>query len=296
MFRKYDHLERLGHDEVSDILFGDVWIYPKLDGTNSSVWFQDGEVKAGSRNRVLSLDNDNAGFNLFVESNKELFSKIFNEYPHWTIYSEWLVPHSLKNYRDEAWRRNWIFDVFDRTKQSYVSYDEYSKILESFNLDIIPPLCKIANPSASQVSDWLERNTFLIQDNAGLGEGITIKNYQYKNQFGRQTWAKLVRSEFRDLNRKVFGHPELEGERQVEADFVNQFCTEALILKTRAKIAPECPDKRSLIPRLLQTVYYELVREEMWNAVKTFKNPTINFKKLQKFCEIKTKSICKDLF
>lgn len=296
MFRRYDHLERLGHDEVSDILFGDVWIYPKLDGTNSSVWLQNNQVKAGSRNRVLSLEEDNAGFNLWVEQNKETFLKLFSEFPNWILYSEWLVPHTLKTYREEAWRKSYIFDVFDRISNRYVAYSAYSNILENYNLDIIPPLCKITNPSSSQVADWLERNNFLIQDNVGAGEGITIKNYEYKNKFGRQVWAKLVRSEFKDQNRKVFGHPEIEGEKQVEAEIIAEFCTEALVLKTRAKIQLECPDKRSLIPRLLQTVYYELIREELWGAVRKFKNPIINFKKLQKLCEIRTKSFCKDLF
>ena len=61
-FVKYHHVEKVGHRNVSDILEGTVRIYPKLDGTNASVWLDNEEIQAGSRNRQLSLDKDNAGF------------------------------------------------------------------------------------------------------------------------------------------------------------------------------------------------------------------------------------------
>ncbi len=38
-FRRYNHVERLGHYKVDGIDIGKVHIFPKLDGTNSSVWW-----------------------------------------------------------------------------------------------------------------------------------------------------------------------------------------------------------------------------------------------------------------
>ena len=60
-FERYQHIVKVGADDVEDIEFGTCYIYPKLDGTNTSAWFEDGEIKVGSRNRELSLDNDNQG-------------------------------------------------------------------------------------------------------------------------------------------------------------------------------------------------------------------------------------------
>ena len=37
-FTKYQHLERLGTTEVEGIEVGEVYVFPKLDGTNASVW------------------------------------------------------------------------------------------------------------------------------------------------------------------------------------------------------------------------------------------------------------------
>lgn len=33
-----------------------------------------------------------------------------------------------------------------------------------------------------------------------------------------------------------------------------------------------------MIPRLLQTIWYEFIKEESWNFIKKYKYPTLNFK------------------
>lgn len=45
-FKEYMHLERFGTDEVEDIEFGECYIFYKIDGTNGSVWVDDGIIKA----------------------------------------------------------------------------------------------------------------------------------------------------------------------------------------------------------------------------------------------------------
>ena len=51
-----------------------------------------------------------------------------------------------------------------------------------------------------------------------------------------------------------------------------------------------------LIPRLLGTVYHELIKEELWTAVKQHKDPTIDFKKLKAHSIQWTKKYAGDLF
>ena len=51
-----------------------------------------------------------------------------------------------------------------------------------------------------------------------------------------------------------------------------------------------------LIPRLLSTVYHELIAEELWSAVKQHKDPTINFKNLKAHSILWTKKFAADLF
>ena len=50
-FTKYQHVERLGTTETDGILDGDVLVFPKIDGTNCSVWLgDDGDVHCSNRN------------------------------------------------------------------------------------------------------------------------------------------------------------------------------------------------------------------------------------------------------
>ena len=51
-----------------------------------------------------------------------------------------------------------------------------------------------------------------------------------------------------------------------------------------------------MIPQLLGMVFYDLVKEETWEFMKAFKHPTINFKHLQHFCNVKVKEHKKELF
>ena len=63
MFLKYMHLERYGNEEVDGIEQGTTYVFPKLDGTNAQLWVDpERNLKAGSRNRKLELDNDVAEY------------------------------------------------------------------------------------------------------------------------------------------------------------------------------------------------------------------------------------------
>jgi len=64
MFIKYQHIERYGSDGVDNINLGTCYVQPKIDGTNGSIFLDEetNEIHAGSRNRELSLYEDNAGF------------------------------------------------------------------------------------------------------------------------------------------------------------------------------------------------------------------------------------------
>lgn len=288
-FLKYQHLEKLGTTEVENIELGLCYVFPKLDGTNASVWFKDGAIQGGSRNRHLSIDNDNAGFLEYAHSCEHLNS-LFKEYPHIRLYGEWLVPHAIKNYKDDSWRKFYVFDVC--YNEYYLPYDDYKEILEKFNINYIPCIAKVNNGSYDQFVNQLQYNTFLMVDGEGIGEGIVIKNYEVENKYGRKTWAKLVTSEFKEKRAKVHGGHKVQGKKLIEEEIANKFVTSTLVEKEFHKIENEQQGwTGKSIPRLLNTIYYCIVKEECWEFVKEFKNPSIDFKRLQHFVfeEVKKK-------
>ena len=161
-FIKYPHLERLISPEVEGILEGKCHIFYKIDGTNGSVFMDDeGSLAAASRSRILTLNNDNAGFFQAVQKDERLLDLMLG-FPELIVYGEWLVPHSLKTYRDDAWRKFYIFDVFNRETNEFYDYDRYQDILDAYDLDYIPPLATIKNPSVEDLHRLLQNSGQLL--------------------------------------------------------------------------------------------------------------------------------------
>ena len=299
-FRKYQHIERYGVTEVDGIEIGTCYVFPKIDGTNSSVWVGgDWGVRAGSRTRELTTEMDNAGFyNAIIQDHR--VRAFLQKYPNHRLFGEWLVPHSLRTYRDDAWRRFYVFDVCldtdDEAGLEYIPYDIYKPWLDEFGIDYLAPVAIVKNGSYENFIRCLEQNVFLIKDGEGIGEGVVIKNYDFYNKFGRQTWAKIVTSEFKEKHHKEMGAPVFEN-KVVEQGIVDKYVTSALVEKEYSKITVECDGWTSrLIPRLLSQVFYALVTEEMWNIVKEFKNPKVDFKMLNAIAIGKIKTVKPELF
>jgi hypothetical protein len=295
-FKKYMHVERFGTSEVENIEFGECYIFPKIDGSNGQIFFDEGKIKVGSRNRELCEgQGDNRGFRSWVMQ-QENIAQFFLDNPLFRLYGEWLVPHSLKTYREEAWSKFYVFDVEDNFG-NLLHYDAYSKLLEPYGIEVIPPIAIINNPTSDNLTAKLPANTYLVQDGKGAGEGIVIKNYSFINKFGRQVWAKIVTSEFKEKHVKSMGIKASDGSKQVEQEIVNKYCSKALVDKVHANILNEAGGWQSkLIPRLLQTVYYDLIREESWNFIKEYKLPSINFKTLSSFTNCRVKELKPELF
>jgi hypothetical protein len=308
MFKKYMHVEKWGNTEVEGIELGKCYVFPKLDGTNASLWAKFPQilgmerlvVEGGSRNRTLSFDNDNAGFLTWVYSEDHDFYErvvnFFETHPNLRLYGEWLVPHTLKTYREDAWNKFYIFDVLNDETDQLLSYEIYKPILDSFGLDYIPPLAVVKNAGYNNFIHTLSQNVLYIRDGQGVGEGIVIKNYDFYNRFGNQVWAKIVTSEFKEKHHKEMGAPEREG-RLVEESIADEYVSQALVEKVVARIENETGGWSSkYIPRLLETVFYDLIREEIWEFIKKNKHPTINFKTLKHFTIGKVKTLKPELF
>ena len=297
-FKKYQHIERFGTDEVQGIELGKCHIFPKVDGTNANIWHNSiSGIMGGSRNRELTLDNDNQGFYRYLLDDARIVD--FYKTHRYRLFGEWLVPHSLKTYKTDAWRKFYIFDVCKEVGDGleYVNYDIYKPLLDEYELDYIPCIATIKNGSYEQFINWLQHNNYLIEDGKGTGEGIVIKNYDFYNQYGRQTWAKIVTSEFKEKHAKVMGAPDCNGKAIIEEEIAEKYCTIAMIEKTFEKIKNDNDGWKSrYIPELLNRVYNDIIVEEIWNIIKEYKKPVINFKTLHYFIVGKVKEIKTELF
>ena len=267
-FKKYQHIERFGTTETEGIADGICYVFPKIDGTNAQLWWNNG-LQAGSRKRHLSLDKDNAGFLGWALKQHE-FNRFFNDYPNLRLYGEWLVPHTLKTYEQSAYRNFYVFDVMDGDE--YLPYNIYYKLIEEYEIEYIPPICVIENPTEDRLINMLQKNYYLIQDGKGVGEGLVIKRYEFTNRFGNTVWAKIVRNDFKAKHAKV-QVTKVKEKKIIEQEIANQFVTLALVEKEHAKINNEAGWSSKHIPRLLETVYYCIIKEDSWNIIKNIRTP-----------------------
>lgn len=290
-FEKYQHIERLGTAATEGILDGICYIFPKLDGTNTSVYLNDdGQIEVASRNRVLSIHDDNQGVCNYVLQSpiRERYEKYFNAHPNHRLFGEWLVPHTIRTYVPDAWRKLYIFDVLDGDK--YLSPAQYFTDLIKYELNYIPTIIDLFAPILDDVQKYLDQNTFLMQEGQ-IGEGIVIKRYDFVNRFGNTVWAKIVRPHVKAAQKRQ--NP-LNADT-IETQIVDAFLTPEFVQKEFDKIAADGWSNK-LIGKFLGVTWYTFITEETFNFLRKFHNPKIDFGLLNRLVVEKIKFFKADLF
>ena len=289
-YKSYQHIEKLGNKEVEGILKGKCSIQPKIDGTNGVVWLgDDGIIHAGSRRRDLTLDNDNAGFYNTVIKDDNIRKYLLDHKDHY-LYGEWLVPHTIRYYHPESWKHFYVFDIFSYDR-GYIPYDEYSKELDKYGISYIPEIISIDNPTMEDLTKYLKETKYLIPEDK-MSEGIIIKNYEYRNQYGRCTYAKIVAEEFFNTKSILRMKNHEAKDKTSEKDIVTTMLSEPLIRKEFAKIKLAYPDirRQELIGRTLNTIFHVFIHEELLDYIEK-KKPLINFYYLKKECDERVKEV-----
>lgn len=295
-YKKYQHIEKLGTTEVEGILEGNVFLFYKIDGTNSCIFLkEDNTLGFGSRTRELSLDNDNGGFYaniLFDKDEYNKFLRYLQENPNHIIYGEWLIPHTIKRYKADAWKKLYVFDIYDATSNTYISYDRYKNVLAKFGINYIPAITTLVNPTIEDIKKHLDdTGNYLIEN--GLGEGIVIKNYDYKNKYGRITWAKILTEDFYGNKKELRTKNHINNEMaQVEFSIVKMFLTPEFISKEYVKFKEDKGEFNSRhIFEFLNRTFLEFYKDNWELIFKKFKFPTINFKVLKRLVEDEIKNV-----
>lgn len=298
-FMRYLSLKRFGNTEVENINIGKVYVFPKLDGTNASVWIdQFGVICAGSRNRKISVENDNGGFMNWLTVNggvnSENIHDLLDANPDLRLFGEWLIPHTIKDYLEDSWRTFNVFDVYSHKEERYLSYEEYKPLLDEFGVNYIPCQKIIVNGEFDDFVHQAQLADYCLPSGR-IGEGVVLKNYRFVNKYGRYAAAKVVNSEFKASNRKEWGAPVQENRMTEEA--LANLMPSTIPEKVYAKIVSEKGGFDSKdIPRLLDQSYFDFFHEELWDAVKKIKAKSVDFNTLKSFIYKKTKEALPQIF
>ena len=275
-FIRYMHVERLAENntEIDGILDGKIYVYPKLDGSNHCVWWDDdrGAMRCASRNQVLTSEYDSTKFvHTYVIPNMDKLEFLVRDNMKLTFYGEFMRPHVIKDYYNDVWDDWYVFDVVNQETGKWMSFEEYQPILEQYNISYIPPMKVLENPTREDLDACVNNNHFMMQDDC-LGEGIVIKNYDFVNRYGRTTWAKIVREEFKVMSKAT---PAERGEEtSIESKLVNNYLSPEYIEKEYYKFIDDRGEWNDrMIPGLIQHVMFEWWKDYSYDVIATLKKP-----------------------
>jgi hypothetical protein len=272
-FKKYPDICRLGSDENRDILAFDddmIVIEEKVDGGNFSFWQEADGIHFGSRNRDLTILNDAkmfAGIQAWLRkhlSDLELIGVKIN--PDYIYYAEAMQKHTIHYINAPP-----IIGFDIRLAHAMNIEDGYGLFLaretreQEFNrlgIENVPLVWsgKVRELKEKNIMELIPKSKYA--ENI-LAEGVVIKNYTRKAHNGNhQLYAKVVRDEFKEANRAVFGS--VKNKNSDSQKIIDMFCTDARIKKKVLEITNETgePISLRLMNRVPMMVIKDVFKEE----------------------------------
>lgn len=290
-FKPYNKIHALHKEECENLLEGTCYIQKKVDGANASIWLgDDGEIHFGSRSRDLFLANDNFnGFGDWVRAHPKL-KEFFREFPNMRLNGEWLVRHTI-GYRETSYKKFYLFDVEE--VGDVLPFENMYKLAEEYEIPVVHFYGKFENPTLDFIKSLAGQSVL-----GEKGEGVVVKNLNFKNKFGDVNFGKYVTQEFKEDNGVTFGGNNKFSETYEEMYFVNKLVTLPRVEKITHKLeSMEGKLSEIHIPRVMGMVFHDVMTEEAHDMANHLaKNGAdFNFKKFRELCNKKSKSIFMEL-
>lgn len=286
---RYPKIHRLGKSENFGILDREVHVQEKIDGANLSIWWDEG-IHVGSRSQDVT--NRPGGFNgsvQYVENHKGIV-EILNEHPEYHLFGEWLVPHTIKNYKPTAYGHFYLFDILDKETGNWLTQEHVCEIAEKHGIRY-PYYFGRGKFSEEELQEFVGKTE--IGEN---GEGIVVKPVEpFENEWGdKNVYAKIVTESFKEDNGVMFGGNNKHSDTYHEMYICNKYMTITRCKKMMNKLSSEGVElDKTCTSRFISQVYHDLVTEECWEIANSGK--TINLNALGRICKKKAQVMFHDL-
>ena len=229
--KKYHKVITIGKRGTAEVLKqGDyIVVQEKIDCSNASFTLDDGKVRVFSRNVELSEENNLNGFYQWVMENINPDDLI----PEFIYFGEWIgTPHKIKY--EKYTKQFFLFDVYDKVDQEYVPNITVEAMLLGVNL---VPYLYVGHYQGFEHLQSLCGQTMLEGrlGNLQTGEGIVIKNYDYKDDQGKQVFLKMVTDAFKESKNQL-NKAKDPAKIDAESKVTVQFVTEARVSKMLYKL------------------------------------------------------------
>lgn len=206
-------------------------ITEKWDGSNASATFEDGIVKAFSRRQELSSANTLNGFYTYIQT---MNPTVFVDHPEFILFGEWGTKNKIV-YNADAMNKWYIYDVWDKTTETWLHPYIVKDICEQFGLEYIHELYN--GPFIS----WDHCRTFMHSPHYGdRQEGIVVRNLdKYNSKNERVPFIlKLVNDDFKEsmANKIKVVDPEKEAARSEATEALQAIVTQNRVEKCLHKL------------------------------------------------------------
>ncbi|TPG68625.1 hypothetical protein EEL31_08900 [Brevibacillus laterosporus] len=266
--KKYMEIIRYGHKTTVGVLNeGDqIVIQEKIDGANASFMFDEnsGKIRAFSRNTELDEENTLGGFYQWTQQQLNP-----NELCIGGIYfGEWLNSHKVKYPKYE--KQFFLFDIYNTYTNEYVDFSMVEEEAKRLDLNVVPVFYQGEHKGYDHLESFVGKT--LIGGKLGdleTGEGIVVKNVDYKDHFGKQLFVKLVTDSFREVQKQK-APKDPNQLKTPEMLFVEQYVTQARAEKFLYKLVDEgildekfgIEDMGIILKNLNVRIYEDLLKEE----------------------------------
>lgn len=198
-WHSYPKIWAMGHGAIQELLFDEVVIEEKLDGSQFSFGKFGNQLKCKSRNQEIDPEtlNHSEMFKQGVDTAKELFPLLKDG---WTYRGEYFQKpkQNLLAYNRAPHKHLILFDI-NTGEEIYLSREEKEEEAGRLGLEIVPAFYKGKVTDVKQFYSLLETESFLGGQKI---EGIVVKNY---NRFGKDKkvlMGKYVSESFKENNQK----------------------------------------------------------------------------------------------
>ena len=266
--KKYTDVVRLGKSQTANVIQeGDyISITEKIDGANSSFILDDASelgVSCYSRNTPLSEENRLRGFYDWVLNNIIPIKNKLN--PNYRYFGEWLVSHKVV-YKPEMYNNFYLFSIWDEEKQEYLPDEIVKSEANKLNIQTVTYFYEGKYISFEHLMSFVGKSDKTLEPNDG--EGVVVKNNNYKDKYGNQVFVKLVSEKFAEVQKqKLPKNPNVDSELIGK---IKSVLTEARVNKLIHKLVDEgllienytIENMGEILKKLGSKVFEDIMKEE----------------------------------
>lgn len=192
-WHNYPSIFALGHRAIAELLADDVLVEEKIDGSQFSFGFINGEFRCRSKGAVLNIVAPEKMFKKAVEFIQNLFLT-----PEWTYRAEYLLKpkHNVLAYDRVPASNLIIFDI-NTGHETYLSYDEKVTEAHRLGLEVVPILQQGRLTNVEVFRELLEATSILGGQKI---EGVVIKNYFRFGLDKKILMGKFVSEKYKEVH------------------------------------------------------------------------------------------------